>query len=226
MFPEIVAVGVPELTLMNPNLADAVDVPPIKRSTVDAYLGEIAPFACSNGESAAVIYPASFVHCDTFALVKFAVVNPARVDSSMFVPVTFPVNVEFVKLRVNPVPVDPLVSVPTVVRLLLPAHVESAVFSTFPSPTFALSSEVIHAGSAYDPVVRTISAVFTPFTWVAVNDPPETEPPESVPPDIVAPLIVPEVFSVPFTDVLSARVMFPVESMTTFPVVLPPMVRV
>ena len=221
MFPEIVAVGVPELTLMNPNLALSVDVPPTKRSRVDASRGERAPFTVCHASVDVVRYPASFVHCDTFALVKFAVVNPARVDSSMFVPVTFPVNVEFVKLRVNPVPVDPLVSVPTVVRLLLPAHVESAVFSTFPSPTFALSSEVIHAGSAYDPVVRTISAVFTPFTWVAVND-----PPESVPPEIVAPLIVPEVFSVPFTDVLSARVMFPVESMTTFPVVLPPMVRV
>ena len=68
--------------------------------------------------------------------------------------------------------------------------------------------------------------IILPLTWVAVRLPPETEPPDNVPPEIVAPLMVPEVFRVPFTDVLSARVMFPVESMTTLPVVLPPMVRV
>ena len=42
----------------------------------------------------------------------------------------------------------PLVIVPKVVMLLLPAQVLSAVFSTLPRPTLLLASEVIQAGSA------------------------------------------------------------------------------
>jgi len=41
--PEIEAVGVPELTLVKANLADAVEIPPINRSTV-AFFGVSAPF--------------------------------------------------------------------------------------------------------------------------------------------------------------------------------------
>ena len=48
MFPEeadIEAVGVPLLTFMNANLEDAVEVPPMRRSSVEASLGNIVPFA-------------------------------------------------------------------------------------------------------------------------------------------------------------------------------------
>ena len=42
-FAEIDAVGVPEFTLRTANLAEAVEVPPIKRSRVEANLGNIVP---------------------------------------------------------------------------------------------------------------------------------------------------------------------------------------
>jgi hypothetical protein len=45
-FPEIVAVGEPEFTLIKPNFAEVVALPPIKRSTV-AFLGFISPLAVS-----------------------------------------------------------------------------------------------------------------------------------------------------------------------------------
>src|SRR4051812_15116418 len=48
----------------------------------------------------------------------------------------------------------PATSVPMVVMLAEPAHVESAVFSTALRPTLDLVS-VNHAGSVYDPVVTT-----------------------------------------------------------------------
>ena len=41
-FPEIVAVGFPELTLIKANLAEAVDCPPTRRSTVELF-GKSAP---------------------------------------------------------------------------------------------------------------------------------------------------------------------------------------
>ena len=47
--PEIEAVGVPELTLMNANLEEAVDTPPRRRSVV-VFLAKIVPLATSNGE--------------------------------------------------------------------------------------------------------------------------------------------------------------------------------
>jgi len=40
--PEMVAVGLPEATLMKPNLADAVVTPPTKRSSV-VFTGTNAP---------------------------------------------------------------------------------------------------------------------------------------------------------------------------------------
>ena len=43
--------------------------------------------------------------------------------------------------------------VPSVVMFAEPAHVDSAVFSTLPSPTFDFASEVIQDGSASDPLV-------------------------------------------------------------------------
>ncbi len=48
-FPEIEAVGVPELTFRNANFDEPVANPPIKRSAV-VFLAKIVPFATSNGE--------------------------------------------------------------------------------------------------------------------------------------------------------------------------------
>jgi hypothetical protein len=79
----------------------------------------------------------------------------------------------------------PVPTVPSVVMLVEPAQVDRAVFSTLARPTLLLASEVIQAGSAYEPEVRTMLAVVIPFTAVPVS-----EPPEIVPPEIVAPLIV------------------------------------
>jgi len=62
-------------------------------------------------------------------------------DSSIFVPVILPESVEFVKLRVKPVPVPPLVNVPTVTILPVPAQDESAVFSTLFSESIVLTVE-------------------------------------------------------------------------------------
>mgnify|MGYP007086313462 CR=1 FL=1 len=73
--------------------------------------------------------------------------------------------------------------VPRVVMLLLPAQVLRAVFSTLPRPTLLLARLVIQAGSAYEPLVRTMLAVVTPLTAVVL----------SVPPVMVAPFRVPAV---------------------------------
>ena len=58
----------------------------------------------------------------------------------------------------------PVVMVPRVFKLTLPAQVDIAVFSTFPSPTLLLARAVIQAGSLYEPLVRTMLAVVTPLT--------------------------------------------------------------
>jgi len=53
IFPELAeieAVGVPELTFMNANLAEAVEIPPSSRSTVVLF-ANIAPFACPQFKS-------------------------------------------------------------------------------------------------------------------------------------------------------------------------------
>jgi hypothetical protein len=77
----------------------------------------------------------------------------------------------------------PLLIVPKVVMLLLPAQVLRAVFSTLARPTLLLARLVIQVGSAYEPLVRTMLAVVTPLTAVAL----------SVPPLMVAPFKVPAV---------------------------------
>ena len=96
------------------------------------------------------------------------------------------VRVSLTLASVKAVPFQtPVPIVPRVVMLVEPPQVDKAVFSTLDSPTLLLASEVIQAGSAYEPVVRTMLAVVTPLTAVAVS-----VPPLMVPPDKVAPLMV------------------------------------
>ena len=53
LFAEILAVGIPESTFMNANFDEAVEVPPNKRSSVEASFGCIAPeVICQSSDAA------------------------------------------------------------------------------------------------------------------------------------------------------------------------------
>ena len=152
VIPDIVLLPAAMVLLVNVSELDAV----------------INPYELSQPLLPSLMNPELLVHWEMLALEKLDVVKPANVDSSIFDPLMSPDNVEVPKFKVNPAPVAPPVNVPVVVMLEVPDHVESAVFSTLPKPTWDFVSVRADSSISVPPIqlvqIKSADVVAVPAT--------------------------------------------------------------
>ena len=120
MAPEILAVGVPELTLMTANFAEAVDVPPISKSCV-VIRSLMAPLAAENGDPPLASGKMPVTSDDARST---ALDDRTPLESEWTMP--NPPMLEKVIVPLEVMPVSPVI-VPVAAILPLPATVNLAV---------------------------------------------------------------------------------------------------